>query len=82
MSDATGTTTTKFIFKTLNDTDIAGNDGINEVITSIDTQLASYLSSIIVLYNGASAPTGWTSVSNATIGLTPSAGYIWIKKNA
>ena len=82
MADATGTTTTNYSFKTLAGTDTAGYTSINSVVTSIDTQLKdkAFKSNMVVMYAGASAPSGWTT--DATSGL-PSipAGYIWIKKN-
>ena len=83
MSDATGTVTTNFSFKTLDDGDRAGYAGINEVVTSVDTQVEAYFTGTIVLYTGTTAPTGWTSVNTALIaaGASTVTGYIWIKKN-
>ena len=87
MSNATGTVTTNYHFKTLADGDIAGNDGINEVITSIDSILKddTFVANMVMLYLGASAPIGWTNINTTIIGLTPGVavdGYIWIKKSA
>ena len=85
-SYATGTVTTNYGFKTLDDGDIAGNDGINEVITSIDTILANdtFVANMVMLYFGASAPTGWTDITSTIVGLQAAlslTGYIWIKKS-
>lgn len=87
MSNATGTVTTNYGFKTLADGDIAGNDGINEVITSIDSNLENdtFVADMVMLYFGATAPTGWTDINTTIVGLTPAVavtGYIWIKKSA
>lgn len=83
MSNATGVVTNYYDIKTLDDGDLAGYTGLNEVTTSIDTQLNTYFSGIIVLYTGASAPTGWTSVNTALVaaGAPSVTGYIWIKKD-
>jgi hypothetical protein len=82
MADATGNPTTNYNFKTIRGTDTAGYTSINSVITSIDTQLIdkTFVSNMVILYDGVAAPSGWTI--DSTIGL-PSApsGYIWIKKN-
>ena len=87
MSDATGTVTTNYGFKTLDDGDRAGYAGINEIVTSIDTNLANdtFVANMIVLYPGATPPTGWTDF-NSTITGAPAngpavTGYIWIKKS-
>ena len=85
-SYATGTVTTNYGFKTLDDGDIAGNDGINEVITSIDTILANdtFVANMVMLYFGTSAPTGWTDITSTIVGLQATlslTGYIWIKKS-
>jgi hypothetical protein len=87
MSNATGTVTTNYGFKTLDDGDIAGNDGINEVITSIDTNLQNdtFVANMVMLYFGATAPNGWSNINSTIVGLQATAsftGYIWIKKNA
>jgi hypothetical protein len=52
MSDATGTVTTNYGFKTLDDGDRAGYTGINEIVTSIDTNLANdtFVADMVVLY--------------------------------
>ena len=86
MSDATGTVTTNYGFKTLDDGDRAGYAGINELITSIDTNLEddTFVADMIVLYPGATPPTGWTDFDSTITGLQASmavTGYIWIKKN-
>jgi len=85
-SYATGTVTTNYSFKTLDDGDIAGNDGINEVITSIDTNTSGGLSvaNMVTLYFGSIAPLGWTNINSTIVNLQATAsftGYIWIKKN-
>jgi hypothetical protein len=86
MSYATGTTTTNYAFKTIADGDLAGNDGINEVIASIDTNLANdtFVANMVMLYFGATAPTGWTNINSTIVGLQATlslTGYIWIKKS-
>ena len=86
MSDATGTVTTNYGFKTLDDADRAGYAGINELIESIDTNLEddTFVADMIVLYPGATPPTGWTDFDSTITGLQASmavTGYIWIKKN-
>jgi hypothetical protein len=83
MSYATGTTTTKYAFKTIADGDLAGNDGINEVIASIDSNIP-IAAGMVMLYNGATAPTGWTNINSTIVALQATAsftGYIWIKKS-
>lgn len=86
MSDATGTTTTNYAFKTLDDGDRAGYTGINEIVTSIDTNLANdtFVADMVMLYFGATPPTGWTNINSTIIGLQATlslTGYIWIKKS-
>ena len=86
MSDATGTVTTNYGFKTLDDGDRAGYAGINEIVTSIDTNLQNdtFVANMIVLYFGATAPTGWTNINSTIVGLQATlslTGYIWIKKS-
>jgi len=86
MADATGTPTTNYSFKTLDGTDTAGYTSINSVITSIDTQLQDKAAkaNMIVLYQGAAAPSGWTDVDAAVVaagGPASGTGYIWIRKN-
>jgi len=83
MSNANGTLTTYYNIKTLDDADLAGYTGLNEVTTSIDTKLNAYFSGMIVLYTGASVPDGWTNVDTTltTNGAPSVAGYIWIKKD-
>lgn len=81
MSDATGTTTTNYAFKTLAAADRAGYVGINEIITSIDTLVNP--AGLIGLFTGSVPPTGWTNVNTTITTATPGlavAGYIWIKK--
>lgn len=82
MADATGTVTTNYSFKTLNGSDVAGYTSINSVIGSIDTQLEdlTFVTNMVIMYAGASAPSGWTIDSTAGLP-TPPTGYIWIKKN-
>ncbi len=88
MSDATGTPTTNYSFKTLASTDTAGYTSVNSIVTSIDTELEdkTFISGMIILYAGVAAPSGWTIITPATIytGTEPTleAGYIYIKKNA
>jgi hypothetical protein len=81
MADATGTVTTNYAFKTLKGTDTAGYTSINSVITSIDTQLESHFSSMILVYVGATAPTGWQIYTPPT-GSMPAlpSNHIWIQK--
>ena len=86
MSNANGAITTYYDIKTLDDGDLAGYTSLNEVTTSIDTQLNAYFSGIIVLYNGVVPPIagGWTDVDAAIVaagGPASGAGYIWIKKD-
>lgn len=87
MSDATGTTTTNYTFKTLAGTDTAGYTSINSIITSIDTKLLdkAFVAGMIIIYQGVAAPSGWAIVSAATIyesGMTAlKSGYIYIKKS-
>ena len=86
MSDATGTVTTNYGFKTLDDGDRAGYAGINEIVTSIDTNLANdtFVANMVMLYFGATAPTGWTNITSTIVGLQATlslTGYIWIKKS-
>lgn len=86
MSDATGTVTTNYGFKTLDDGDRAGYTGINEIVTSIDTNLANdtFVANMVMLYFGATAPTGWTNITSTIVGLQATlslTGYIWIKKS-
>ena len=83
MSDATGTVTTNYGFKTLDDGDRAGYAGINELIESVDDNIP-LASGMVMLMLGATAPTGWTNINSTIIGLTPAVsvtGYIWIKKS-
>ena len=86
MSDATGTVTTNYGFKTLDDGDRAGYAGINEIVTSIDTNLQNdtFVADMVMLYFGATAPTGWTNINSTIVGLQAKlslTGYIWIKKS-
>ena len=86
MSDATGTATTNYGFKTLDDGDRAGYAGINEIVTSIDTNLQNdtFVADMVMLYFGATAPTGWTNINSTIVGLQATlslTGYIWIKKS-
>lgn len=86
MSDATGTVTTNYGFKTLDDGDRAGYAGINEIVTSIDTNLENdtFVANMVMLYYGATAPTGWTNINSTITGLQATlslTGYIWIKKS-
>lgn len=86
MSDATGTVTTNYGFKTLDDGDRAGYAGINELIESIDDNLENdtFVANMVMLYFGATAPTGWTNINSTIVGLQATAsftGYIWIKKS-
>ena len=86
MSDATGTVTTNYGFKTLDDGDRAGYAGINEIVTSIDTNLQNdtFVADMVMLYFGATAPTGWTNITSTIVGLQATlslTGYIWIKKS-
>jgi hypothetical protein len=86
MSDATGTVTTNYGFKTLDDGDRAGYTGINEIVTSIDTNLANdtFVADMIVLYPGSTPPAGWVDFNTTITGLQASmavTGYIWIKKS-
>lgn len=86
MSDATGTVTTNYGFKTLDDGDRAGYAGINEIVTSIDTNLQNdtFVANMVMLYFGATAPTGWTNINSTIVGLQATlslTGYIWIKKS-
>jgi hypothetical protein len=85
VSDATGAVTTNYSFKTISGEDTAGYTSINAVITSIDTQLMdkAFKPDMIVLYQGASAPSGWQDVDAAVVsagGPASGTGYIWIKK--
>lgn len=86
MSDATGAVTTNYGFKTLDDSDRAGYAGINEIVTSIDTNLLNdtFVADMVMLYFGATAPAGWTNINSTIVGLQATAsftGYIWIKKS-
>lgn len=86
MSDATGTVTTNYSFKTLDDGDRAGYAGINEIVTSIDTNLANdtFVADMVMLYFGSTAPTGWTNINSTITGLQATfslTGFIWIKKS-
>jgi hypothetical protein len=86
MSDATGTVTTNYGFKTLDDGDRAGYAGINELIESVDQNLANdtFVADMVILYFGATAPTGWTNINSTIVGLQATlslTGYIWIKKS-
>jgi hypothetical protein len=86
MSDATGTVTTNYGFKTLDDGDRAGYAGINELIESVDQNLANdtFVADMVMLYFGATAPTGWTNINSTIVGLQATlslTGYIWIKKS-
>ena len=85
MADATGTVTSNYSFKTIAGTDTAGYTSINSVITSIDTQLEdlTFVSGMVIIYQGASAPSGWTNFTSSmtSSGVTLPSGYIWIKKN-
>ncbi len=83
MSDATGTVTTNYAFKTLDDGDRAGYAGINEIVTSIDTNIP-IAADMVMLYFGATAPTGWTNINSTIVALQANlslTGYIWIKKS-
>ena len=85
--------TTHFNFTLLSGSDIAGYNSINNLITSIDTNLYSRATvpGMLMLYKGTSAPTGWTALSTLTsptlaemssaIG-TPPTGVLWIMKDA
>ena len=86
MSDATGAVTTNYGFKTLDDGDRAGYAGINELIESVDQNLANdtFVANMVILYFGATAPTGWTNINSTIVGLQATlslTGYIWIKKS-
>ena len=86
MSDATGTVTTNYGFKTLDDGDRAGYAGINELIESIDDNLENdtFVADMVMLYFGATAPAGWTNINSTIVGLQATlslTGYIWIKKS-
>ena len=86
MSDATGAVTTNYGFKTLDDGDRAGYAGINELIESIDDNLENdtFVADMVMLYFGATAPTGWTNINSTIVGLQATlslTGYIWIKKS-
>jgi hypothetical protein len=86
MSDATGAVTTNYGFKTLDDGDRAGYAGINELIESVDQNLANdtFVADMVMLYFGATAPTGWTNINSTIVGLQATlslTGYIWIKKS-
>ena len=86
MSDATGTVTTNYGFKTLDDGDRAGYAGINELIESIDDNLENdtFVADMVMLYFGATAPSGWTNINSTIVGLQATlslTGYIWIKKS-
>jgi len=86
MSDATGAVTTNYGFKTLDDGDRAGYAGINELIESVDQNLANdtFVANMVMLYFGATAPTGWTNINSTIVGLQATlslTGYIWIKKS-
>ncbi len=86
MSDATGAVTTNYGFKTLDDGDRAGYAGINELIESVDQNLANdtFVADMVILYFGATAPTGWTNINSTIVGLQATlslTGYIWIKKS-
>jgi hypothetical protein len=83
MSDATGTVTTNYGFKTLDDGDRAGYAGINELIESVDDNIP-LASGMVMLMLGATAPTGWTNINSTIVGLQATlslTGYIWIKKS-
>ena len=83
MSDATGAVTTNYGFKTLDDGDRAGYAGINELIESVDDNIP-LASGMVMLYFGATAPTGWTNINSTIVGLQATfslTGYIWIKKS-
>jgi len=82
MSDATGTTTTNYTFKTLAGTDTAGYTSINSIITSIDTKLDDriFIAGMVILYDSITAPSGWVVDSTAGLPSIP-ATYSWIKKS-
>jgi hypothetical protein len=81
MADATGTVTTNYSFKRLKGTDTAGYTSINALIQSVDTQLESHFSGMILVYTGATAPTGWQVYTPPT-GSMPAlpSNHIWIQK--
>lgn len=81
MADATGTVTTNYGFKTIAGADTAGYTSINSVITSIDTELKDHFTYMILVYPGATAPTGWQIYTPPT-GTMPTlpSNHIWIQK--
>jgi hypothetical protein len=83
MADATGTVTTNYGFKTLKGTDTAGYTSINALVQSVDTQLESHFSGMILVYPSATAPTGWQAytppVGTGSMPELPS-NHIWIQK--
>jgi len=87
MSDATGTVTTNYGFKTLDDGDRAGYAGINELIESIDDNLENdtFVTGMVMLYLGSAVPNaGWTNINSTIVGLQATlslTGYIWIQKS-
>jgi hypothetical protein len=80
MSDATGTVTTNYGFKTLDDGDRAGYTGINEIVTSIDTNLANdtFVADMIVLYPGCYAPDGWVDINTTIVWLAGFYVCYWV----
>jgi hypothetical protein len=83
MADANGSPTTHFAFTKLAGTDVAGHNSINAVVDTIDTSLYNAFTGMIVLYQGATAPSGWSDVDAALVaagGPASGTGYIWIKK--
>ena len=74
--------TTNYGFTLLSGSDTAGYTSINNLITSIDNQLQdkAFKSEMVIMFKGASAPSGWTVDSTSGLPSIP-AGYIWIKKN-
>jgi hypothetical protein len=75
------TQTTNYNFTKLSGTDIAGYSSINVVIDSIDQQLDTHFSSMILVWPGASAPAGWQAYTPPT-GSMPAlpVNHIWIQK--
>lgn len=87
MSDATGTPTTNYSFKKIKGTDTAGYTSINAVIDSIDTQLDTHFTGMIVLMrSGDTIPNGWQEYNDtnypppATAPPTPPTGHKYIIK--
>ena len=84
--------TLNFGFMHLDGDDTASHNGINALITDIDTEIYARVAvpGMMMLFYGGAAPTGWAALSGATTPTatdmntafgTPPSGVIWIKKD-